>query len=282
MLPLLCYDIVFKSVFTNQENLLAKMISDITGIDYELLKDNIILETNELPISKNNEKAKRCDFIIRMKNNNIINLELNRQSYTGLVVKNLAYLFQLFSTSFKRGEEYDENLVVMQINLNCFKTPNFEKIKALSKYYFQDNITNEIYTENIIIYELNVVKCHEIYYNEDVLEIPNYLKWGTLIYCNNPEDIPNITKGIMTKEERDLIMDKLNNLTREDLFMSESDAIKWYEWEQNTIRSDCRKEGIEENKIETIKAMLENKIDLDLISKVTGKSIEEIKKYIED
>ena len=74
MLPLLCYDIVFKSVFTNQENLLAKMISDITGIDYELLKDNIILETNELPISKNNEKAKRCDFIIRMKNNNIINL----------------------------------------------------------------------------------------------------------------------------------------------------------------------------------------------------------------
>lgn len=32
-----------------QENVLAKMVSDITGLDYEILKDNIILEANELP-----------------------------------------------------------------------------------------------------------------------------------------------------------------------------------------------------------------------------------------
>ena len=34
------------------------MVSDITGIGYEILKDNIILETNELPISTKNEKEK--------------------------------------------------------------------------------------------------------------------------------------------------------------------------------------------------------------------------------
>ena len=33
-LPLLCYDTIFKSVFRNEENILGKMISDITGIDY--------------------------------------------------------------------------------------------------------------------------------------------------------------------------------------------------------------------------------------------------------
>lgn len=46
------YDVLFKSLFIGNENILAKMISDITGIEYELLKDNIILETNELPINK--------------------------------------------------------------------------------------------------------------------------------------------------------------------------------------------------------------------------------------
>ncbi len=56
MLPLLCYDVIFKSVFQNQENILGKMISDITGIDYTLLKDNLILETNELPIDKKKRK----------------------------------------------------------------------------------------------------------------------------------------------------------------------------------------------------------------------------------
>ena len=40
--PLLCYDVVFKSVFTGNENILAKMIADITGMDYYLLEDNII------------------------------------------------------------------------------------------------------------------------------------------------------------------------------------------------------------------------------------------------
>ena len=35
--------------------------------------------------------------------------------------------------------------------------------------------------------------------------------------------------------------------------------------------------GIEQNKVDIIKSMLENKINYELISKVTGKSTEEIK-----
>ena len=65
-MPLLCYDLIFKSVFSENENILGKMISDITGIDYKLLKDNIILDTYELPISRQYENAKKCDFIIKI------------------------------------------------------------------------------------------------------------------------------------------------------------------------------------------------------------------------
>ena len=86
----MCYDIIFKSLFIGQENILGKMISDITGIDYKLLKDNIVLETNELPINKRNEKAKRCDFVLTIGNGNIINLELNNYKYAGVKVKNLS------------------------------------------------------------------------------------------------------------------------------------------------------------------------------------------------
>ena len=62
--------------------LFYKMISDITGIDYELLRDNVILETNEIPISRKNEKFKKCDFVIRVGRDMILNLELNKNSYT--------------------------------------------------------------------------------------------------------------------------------------------------------------------------------------------------------
>lgn len=63
-LPFLCYDIVMKAIFTDEVNILAKMISDISGIPYSELKDNVTLITNEIPINSKNEKAKRCDFVI--------------------------------------------------------------------------------------------------------------------------------------------------------------------------------------------------------------------------
>ena len=89
-IPFLCRDIVFKAVFTGEENILAKLVSNIARIDYWVLKDNLIFETNEIPIDKKNEKAKRCDFILRISNKNIINLEINTSNYTGKKIKNLA------------------------------------------------------------------------------------------------------------------------------------------------------------------------------------------------
>ena len=291
---LLSYDRLFKSVFINQENILGKMISDITGIDYELLKDNLILDVQEMPISRKNEKFKKCDFILRVEDNNIINLEINRQSHTGLIVKNLSYLFMLFSTSFSKGKAYNENLVVMQININCFSDSN-GNIKALSKYHLREDDDGKLYAKNLVIYDLNVVKCHELYYNEEE-KIPNYVRWGALIYCDDINKIPDIVKGIMTYEERNLIMEKLNKLTKEDLFMTEEAALRWVDWETNTIKNDAKKkgheeglkeglkegreEGREENIKITIEKMLSKNFSLDDISDITGKSIEEIKKYI--
>ena len=70
-LPFLMYDITIKAIFSDEVNILAKMVSDITGIDYKLLEDNVILETNELPVSRNKEKAKKCDFILKINEDNI-------------------------------------------------------------------------------------------------------------------------------------------------------------------------------------------------------------------
>ena len=57
-MPFMCYYIAFKAVFIGEENLLAKMVSNITGIYYEVLENNIILEVIELPISTIKRKLK--------------------------------------------------------------------------------------------------------------------------------------------------------------------------------------------------------------------------------
>lgn len=46
---------------------------------------------------------------------------------------------------------------------------------------------------------------------------------------------------------------------------------------ERAIEREALKQGKEENKIEMIKSMLENDIDIEKIAKVSDKSIEEIK-----
>ena len=128
----ICYDVVFNALFTDKVNILAKMVSDITGMDYEILENNITLETNEIPVNSLNEKVKKCDFILRIDENNILNLEINTSYYTGQVIKNLAYLCSIFMRLTKKSEKYSDDLNVVQLNIDCYEKN--KTMEALSEY----------------------------------------------------------------------------------------------------------------------------------------------------
>ena len=112
-------------------------------------------------------------------------------------------------------------------------------------------------------------------------------------------------------------MDKMEHLKNDDEVMSELEREEWALWEENSIREYATKtgykegmeagfndgfnagfndgfsdgfnkgvnqgieQGVSQNKVEMIKKMLINKIDYDVISKVSGKSLDEIKKIEE-
>ena len=285
-MPFMCYDLVMKAIFTDEVNILAKMISDITGIDYEVLENNIILETNEMPVNNLKEKAKRCDFILRIGKEHNLNLEVNANYYPGYIIKNLSYLFGIFSSSTKKNEEYNENMLATQVNLNCYKK-NYDE--ALEQYQLREVNSHKLYTKNINIFNLNVVKCLELYYNLDNLDgVPKYIRWGTLIYNRDIEKIPDIVDGIMTIEERKRLMDNIDKLTKDDLFMSELEAREWDKWERNSMMTYAKNLGIAEGKAEgkeettkeLILSMLDNNATLEFISKVTNKTPDEINKII--
>lgn len=280
-MPFLCYDVAFKALFIDEVNILTKMVSDITGMDYEILENNIVLETNELPVNSIKEKLKRCDFILRIDNNNILNIELNASYYTGLVIKNLAYLCNIFSRVTKKSDKYNENLNVIQLNLNCYEKNKAKEV--LEEYKLQSIKTNEVYSDNISILSLDIVKCYDIYYNNDNKEeLPNYIKWGTFIYNRDYNDIPNIIKGIISERQVMHIMDKIDKLTNDSLFMNELEEEEWAVWEENSKLAYAKEKGIEQNTKEMILSMIENSATLDFISKVTKKSIEEIEKIIKE
>ena len=273
--PLLCNDVIFKSLFTNLEFVLEKFIYDITG---DVIK-NIKLYANEIPIIRGKEKFKRCDFLIKH-NNTIYNIELNNNYYDTLIIKNTSYIFSLYSTDTSRGDEYNKDLKVVQININNFTIFN----KPILDYKLINDNYYYVYLDSLKIYDLDIVKCNILYYNDRIRK-RRYLKWGALFSCTNIKEMIPILDELLTKKESTIVMEKINKITKEDYIMSEAEALRL----DNMFRRSIRKEGIEEgknigieeNKQEIIKNMLKNEFDLKTISNITSKSINEIKKIKE-
>ena len=200
--------------------------------------------------------------------------------------------------------------------MDCYKK---EENKVLEQYLLQEVTSHKTYTNNLSIFNLNVVKCNEIYYNcGNKEEITDYIKWGILIYTRDLSEIPNIARYILTEKEVKKIMSKIEKLNNDSLFMSELEAMEWQEWEDRSIMTEARNEGynsgfqlgieqgleqgleqgiekgleqglekgleqgIDKGISQTIKNMFKNNLSIDIISKVTNKTVNEINEIIKE
>ena len=97
-----------------------------------------------------------------------------------------------------------------------------------------------------------------------------------------------LLNSFLEKKERDIIMAGVNKLTRDDLFYSQEEQEEWDRWMQNSMEDRIRKQGheqglqqgIEQNIKNIIIALTENDASLEFISKITGKTIEEIQEIL--
>ena len=190
--PMLCYDVIFKSVFGNLESILNKFIYDITGIHFK----NISLGMNELPIVRGNEKFKRCDFVINTDQDVVINIELNRYYSNSMLIKNTGYVCSLFSKYTSRGEEYLENLKIIQININYFN--RFDR--PILDYQMMNYSYSYVYFRGLKIYDLDVVSSKKLYYNKSTRK-RNAVRCGALFSCTKIEDMEPIIKELLNKKE---------------------------------------------------------------------------------
>ena len=297
VIPTLYIDFVFKAVFKDNLNVLAKMLSDIMNIDYEMLKDNIALVDNEIPITRLNEKARKCDFIIKISDNSIVNLEINSLNYRGYKIKNLSYAFSLYSKGIKRGENYHENFMLSQLNLNTFGEYSDDNFKFMNTYALTELNSHNVYTKSFKIYSLDVAKCYKLFYNNDKkIKKSNQLRWGALICAKTLDEVDEILGSMITVDEKNKFKDTIAGLTEEDYKMTASEIANVQRLVRNSIYDEGledgiekgfeqgieqgMEQGIEQTKTETIKSMYKEGIDLEVIAKITDKSITEINEIL--
>lgn len=107
------------------------------------------------------------------------------------------------------------------------------------------------------------------------------IKFGALFSTNYLEDISCILEkvGIDMENRKKFLSDVVDKSKDEEVLtsMKFEDSL---DYRFNLVEEDALKRGLEQGIEQTIISMVENKIPLNVISKVTNKSIEEIEKII--
>ena len=71
---------------------------------------------------------------------------------------------------------------------------------------------------------------------------------------------------------------RYNNFIRSRLMMTEYEKKELYQYDKQISLEDKRREGIKEGQISMAKSMKKENIDIETIKRITGLSIEEIRK----
>ena len=232
-------DIIFKNVMMKSPVFLSIILEHFLGIDKEIIRKNMHLENTSLPVKNAKEKKKVTDIIVRV-GINAINLEMNAKSYEGLIDRNVKYASSLLNDVTFSGEDYDSKHIVIQINFDLdWQYDDREMIK----FVLMDPINNVVLTESLQIYNINLLKFYEKYYNN--IELSEFERAVTLLTLRKREDLEKISEGVEgLMEAKEEITRLSNNIN----IIGAYDYKKHLEWELKQIAKESVKDELEEIK----------------------------------
>lgn len=275
-------DLMFKNLFGTEENIMftIDMLHKLLKLSYNELEELTIVNSVKLNKETIENKHFEMDVLIRLKNGDLINLEMQQEYDEEAESKSLMYLTGTFYKSLKKGESYDN--VHKVIGITFVKNLKIHKDDKLIKKYF---LTNEVKQDDKILKEK---LCMIIVDLECACE-----------YLDNEFEGWRLFLNLETKEEMEevrSIENILEDASKESDRFMELDYVQSFENDEKLRRSrekrhieEARNEGISlgltqgrnEKQYEIVKAMIENNETIDKIMLYTNLSKEEIQNIID-
>ena len=246
--------------------------------ELEILNPNLIQDYFKL-------RGQRLDLLVKTKKE-IINVELNTNYSEEIMIRNLHYIFKLASENTERGNKYKIGHSIVQVNLNFYNS-KYEK----NIYNLYDKKYKIELTDYLKIYNIGVDKYIKNYYNnkkkftqgEETIIMLDLDKQELEELSEKSEIVNSYKKEAFKANEDKFVVD----------WISKEEEQKQYEEvmyekgltqgkQQGIIEGkqqgliEGKQQGLSEKNKEIAKKMLDLKMDLNVISKITNLTIEEI------
>ena len=272
-------DYAFKRVFGTEEN--KDVLQDLLECILDIPPENIAgleLLDKELHKDSISDKTGVLDVKLRLKNNIIIDIEIQNRWNSEFVQRTIFYWAKMYTENLKTSDVYTKLPKCITINI---VGEGFDLNNLLhSEYNVVEKHINERLSDELEIHFLNLAKVKEqqesFEQDEKKKKLYNWLKF---IKTDNPE----VRKMLAESSE---MMAKANETIN---IMEMSPKEKWlyenrmkYEHDKASWKHVGYQEGIDKGahqaKLETAKNLLAMNFPIENIAQATGLSLEEIKK----
>ena len=224
------------------------------------------------------EKANNKESIVDLKavteDGIIVIIEIQTYSTKNFFERTLYYWSKNYSNILKKGEDYPELKPVISINL--IDDILFDKTdkRMHTCYLLKEKNSNKILTDHIQLHYIEIPK-----FNNDANITTELKNWILFLKSNKEEDMSQLLKEDTIFEKA---MKKYNYFTDNEDLLNEYDRREAYLVYQASLMRGAKEDGFEEGKknkaISMATAMKKDGADINLISKYTGLTIDEIKK----
>ena len=180
---------------------------------------------------------------------------------------------------------------IIQLNINALEKNKICSEREIVQY---DKITKKIICENPKVYIKYIENYRELYYNGDR---KRETIWFAFFSARTYVEAYDILLELYDEKKAQILMEEVIVLNSNDALLHEWEKEKFIAYETYCATMDATKEalakgmekgieqgierGMENESNEIIKNMLSKNMDINLISEVTNKSVEEIKKIEE-
>ena len=301
MIPL-TFDVMFKGVFEKNSDILKRFLISVLKLGLDVDSTKIEILNNELVKENFREYQKRVDILVVLNGNIYVDIEINRSNFNRVKLRNSMYCDKLYSMLLDMGDKTTRlnDIYLYQLNLNT-------KDKTIS--YGEDVIvsfslvTKDIFIKNKFIVLKYLEFYRNLYYtNRDNLKDDE--RWLAAMTASSFTELNEMLQGVLDSKYRNRLVGEVIRMSKwefnlhewqrdrmDELVKDETERIYREEKEQaiKDGKAEGREEGLAEGREEglaegkeegiilVIKNMLRNNVDLEFISKVTNKSVDEIK-----
>lgn len=259
------YSEVFKKVFSSFEcrEYTCKLLSEITGVNYDYLLDNLMITCDDKNLSKSNATLKIGNLSL------VLNVKNSHKSR--LIFQNNIYKRDYISKQINagNGNSIEDDIYIIKFDLhNLYK-------KSFSEFKFIEKDTGEFEDCSYQKYHINVFKILNKYHHKKELSFKE--KLIVILGLDNKYELIDVCK---TDRILNTVLDVLKTIKTKELIKKLSSN----EYQHEITEIEKEYEQLESNRIGRISVarnMLADKLDFKVISKYTDINVEELRKINE-